>query len=157
MLRFLEILFQSGEVYRRAGPKGCVIAIVAVVVILAILAALIAPVLAGPMTARAASPMQVQALTGSALEQALDDETWFAYVCHLDPCEACYAEGYRQPKDGCKHCDNWTDPKVWPKTNPALHDLGLPRLDYLQSQVDTALSMPTRTSRIAQRYDIRWV
>ena len=77
------------------------------------------------------------------LEQALDDETWFAYVCHLDPCEACYAEGYRQPKDGCKHCDNWTDPKVWPKTNPALHDLGLPRLDYLQSQVDTALSMPS--------------
>jgi len=41
MLRFLEILFQSGEVYRRAGPKGCVIAIVAVVVILAILAAVI--------------------------------------------------------------------------------------------------------------------
>ena len=42
--------------------------------ILAILAALIAPVLAGPMTARAASPMQVQALTGSALEQALDEQ-----------------------------------------------------------------------------------
>ncbi len=41
MLRFLEILFQSGEVYRKAGPKGCVIAIVAVVVILAILAAVI--------------------------------------------------------------------------------------------------------------------
>lgn len=41
MLRFLEILFQSGEVYRKAGPKGCIIAIVAVVVILAILFAVI--------------------------------------------------------------------------------------------------------------------
>lgn len=42
--------------------------------ILAILAALLVPALVSPMTARAASPMQVQALTGSALEQALDEQ-----------------------------------------------------------------------------------
>lgn len=41
MFRFLEILFQSGEVYRKAGPKGCVIAIVAVVAVLAMVAVLI--------------------------------------------------------------------------------------------------------------------
>ena len=41
MFRFLEILFQSGVVYRRAGPKGCIIAIVAVVVILVIAFAVI--------------------------------------------------------------------------------------------------------------------
>lgn len=77
------------------------------------------------------------------LEQALEDDTWFAYVCQLDPCAACYADGYRQPREGCADCDDWTNPAVWPKTNPALVELGLPRLDYLQSQVDTGLSMPS--------------
>ena len=71
------------------------------------------------------------------------DESWFAYVCHLDPCEACYTAGHREPQDGCDACDNWTDPAVWPKANPALEDLGLPSRDYLQSQVDTALAMPS--------------
>lgn len=41
MLRFLEILFQSGEVYRKAGPKGCIIAIVVIIVILATVAVLV--------------------------------------------------------------------------------------------------------------------
>jgi phage terminase large subunit-like protein len=71
------------------------------------------------------------------------DESWFAFVCHLDPCDACYAKGHREPQDGCDACDNWTDPAVWPKANPALEDLGLPSREYLQSQVDTALAMPS--------------
>jgi phage terminase large subunit-like protein len=75
------------------------------------------------------------------LEGSLADEQWFAYACQLDPCETCYAEGYREPKDGCPDCDDWTDPKVWPKTNPSL-TIGLPRHTYLQSQVDAATAMP---------------
>jgi len=75
------------------------------------------------------------------LDGTVTDEQWFGYVCHLDPCDACYAEGYREPREGCEHCDDWTDPGVWMKTNPSLV-IGLPRVEYLQSQVDTALAMP---------------
>lgn len=78
----------------------------------------------------------------SVLEGTLTDEQWFAYVCQLDPCAKCYADGYREPKEGCLDCDDWTDEKVWPKTNPSLC-IGLPRRSYLQSQVDSALAMPS--------------
>ncbi len=75
------------------------------------------------------------------LEGSLLDEQWFAYICQLDPCPACFEEGYRQPKDGCPDCDNWTDRRVWPKIAPAL---GLVIQEkYLQDAVDTALSMPS--------------
>jgi hypothetical protein len=69
------------------------------------------------------------------------DEQWFAYVCHLDPCQTCFDQGYRQPKDGCKACDDWTNPAVWPKVAPALGIVIQPK--YLQDAVDAALSMPS--------------
>lgn len=75
------------------------------------------------------------------LDGRIVDEQWFAYVCHLDPCDRCYAEGYRQPKDGCPDCDDWTDPEVWPKVAPALGIVIQPK--YLQDQVDRALTMPS--------------
>jgi phage terminase large subunit-like protein len=77
------------------------------------------------------------------LNRTVDDESWFAFVCQLDPCAKCYADGHREPQDGCPDCDDWTDPAVWPKTNPALEELNLPRREYLQSQVDTAIAMPS--------------
>lgn len=77
----------------------------------------------------------------SVLEGTLVDEQFFAYVCHLDPCEACYSEGYRQPKDGCPDCDDWTDPAVWPKVNPALGIVVQPK--YQQDAIDAALSIPS--------------
>lgn len=80
----------------------------------------------------------------SVLEGTQPDEQWFAYVCHLDPCDACYAEGYRQPKDGCVECDDWTDPAVWPKVAPALGIVVQPK--YLQDAVDAALSIPSEFS-----------
>jgi phage terminase large subunit-like protein len=70
------------------------------------------------------------------LEQVVTDEQWFAYVCHLDPCEACEADGHRQPNDACTHCDQWTDPGVWIKANPSLGIVIQP--SYLQTQVDLA-------------------
>jgi phage terminase large subunit-like protein len=75
------------------------------------------------------------------LEGSQIDEQWFAYVCHLDPCEACYTEGYRQPKDGCKACDDWTNPAVWPKAAPALGIVIQPK--YMQDAINMALSMPS--------------
>jgi phage terminase large subunit-like protein len=80
------------------------------------------------------------------LERSLIDEQWFAYVCHLDPCESCYRDGYRQPKDGCPHCDNWLDPAVWPKVAPALGIVIQPK--YLQDQVDKALSIPSEMALV---------
>jgi len=78
------------------------------------------------------------------LEGAEPDEQWFAYVCQLDPCDACYAEGYRQPKDGCSDCDTWTDPTVWPKIAPALGIVIQPK--YLQDAIALARSIPSEFS-----------
>lgn len=76
------------------------------------------------------------------LEGTLTDEQWFAYVCHLDPCDACFANGYRQPKEGCPDCDDWTDSAVWPKIAPALRIVIQPK--YLQDAVETARSVPSQ-------------
>lgn len=73
------------------------------------------------------------------LDGTQPDEQWFAYVCHLDPCERCYAEGYRQPKDGCPDCDDWTNPAVWPKVAPALGIVIQPK--YQQDAIDMAMSV----------------
>ena len=81
------------------------------------------------------------------LDGTIADEQWFAYVCQLDPCETCYHEGYREPKDGCPACDDWTDPQVWPKTNPSL-SIGLPRQSYLESQVETAQARPSEQALV---------
>lgn len=75
------------------------------------------------------------------LEGTLVDEQWFAYVCHLDPCETHYGEGFRQPKDDCPNCDNWRDPAVWLKISPALGIVVKPK--YLQDAIDSALAMPS--------------
>lgn len=75
------------------------------------------------------------------LDGSEPDEQWFAYVCHLDPCEACFNEGYRQPKDGCAACDDWTNPAVWPKVAPALGIVIQPK--YLQDALTTALTIPS--------------
>ena len=78
------------------------------------------------------------------LEGTHVDEQWFAYVCHLDPCPECFDKGYRQPTDGCRHCDDWTNPAVWPKVAPALGVVIRPK--YLQDAVDMARSVPSEYS-----------
>lgn len=70
------------------------------------------------------------------------DDSWFAYVCQIDQCEKCRADGKQQPDDSCPDCDKWTDEKVWPKANPGL-DTILPS-KYLREQVREALGMPTK-------------
>ena len=76
------------------------------------------------------------------LQGSLEDDSWFALVCGLDPCTACRNEGQTQPKDGCDDCDDWRDPKVWRKANPTL---GVTiREDYLAGQVREAIGMPAK-------------
>lgn len=82
------------------------------------------------------------------LDDRVPDETWFAFVCHLDACETCYAQGFRQPNPTCEACDDWTDSAVWPKANPALPDANLPGYGYLESQVNTALTIDSQRSLI---------
>lgn len=76
------------------------------------------------------------------LDGTLVDEQWFAYVCHLDPCQACYDDGYRQPKDGCANCDDWTNPAVWPKVSPALGIVVQEK--YQRDALEAALSIDSQ-------------
>lgn len=82
------------------------------------------------------------------LEDVERQDDWFAYVCHLDPCEPCRLEGYQQPREGCTACDDWTDERVWPKANPMI-DVAVPR-KYLRAQVEEARGMPA-TRDLVQR------
>jgi phage terminase large subunit-like protein len=77
------------------------------------------------------------------LEGTLTNESWFAYICQLDPCPACYERGLRVPSDKCPDCDQWhTEGPHWLKTNPNL-GVSLP-WEYLREQVREALGMPTK-------------
>jgi phage terminase large subunit-like protein len=59
---------------------------------------------------------------------AVQNDSWFAYVCALD-------EG-----------DKWTDEKVWPKANPLL-DVTISRR-YLREQVQEAMDMPAKAALV---------
>jgi len=80
------------------------------------------------------------------LEGALDNDSWFAYVCQLDVCDDCRAKGREQP--ACDNCDSWLDEEVWIKANPGLGTIIQKR--YLAEQVAEALAMPAKQN-IVQR------
>lgn len=73
--------------------------------------------------------------------QGLDGgDSWFAYVCTLDQCEACRLSG--KSNSECTACDQWTDESVWIKANP---NLGVSITHkYLREQVREALGMPAK-------------
>ena len=76
------------------------------------------------------------------LEGVIEDDGWFAYICTLDPCDACRAEGQVSPKDGCPDCDDWRNEAVWLKANPLLDVSVTSR--YLREQVHEAIGMPSK-------------
>lgn len=79
------------------------------------------------------------------LDRVIDDDSWFPYVCQLDPCEACRGAGKLAPTtDGCPSCDDWTDEATWPKANPNL-DVSVTR-KYLREVVREAVGMPSKRS-----------
>ena len=76
----------------------------------------------------------------------LQNDSWFAYVCNLDPCQACLDEGRWQPKDDCTACDDWRDEAVWVKANPLL-DVSISRR-YLRERVAEAQDMPAESNLV---------
>lgn len=67
-------------------------------------------------------------------------DSWFAYVCTLDQCDACRKSG--KVNADCAACDNWQDETVWPKVNP---NLGVSITHkYLREQVREAVGMPAK-------------
>jgi len=76
------------------------------------------------------------------LEGLKESDALFAYVCALDLCKECLAQGNRA--EGCKNCDDWRDEKVWPKANPGLGTI-LP-VQYVREQVREAVGMPSKES-----------
>jgi phage terminase large subunit-like protein len=85
---------------------------------------------------------QHHSYSANVLQGIVDNDSWFAYVCQLDPCAACEAEGKIQPTENCPQCDHWDDERVWLKANPGL-DAILPS-KYLREQVAEAKGMPSK-------------
>lgn len=55
------------------------------------------------------------------LEGTIVDESWFAYICGLDPCEKHLDEGKEFPVDDCPDCDSWQrEGPHWLKACPNL-------------------------------------
>lgn len=75
-----------------------------------------------------------------------ENDSIFAYICQLDPCEACLADGKTLPVDGCATCDDWRDERTWIKANPCL-DVSIPRR-YLQDRVKGAVQMPSEENEV---------
>lgn len=79
------------------------------------------------------------------LEGTIEDDAWFAYICGLDSCEACYAKGLDFPADDCPRCDDWrVEGPHWLKANP---NLGVSlSWQYLRELVRQAIGMPEAVS-----------
>jgi phage terminase large subunit-like protein len=77
------------------------------------------------------------------LEGTIVNDSWFAYVCQMDPCDACYEKGHRAPQEKCDACDQWhTEGPHWLKVNP---NIGVSlSWEYLREQVLEAIGMPTK-------------
>lgn len=79
------------------------------------------------------------------LEGTVQNEEWFAFVCGLDPCDACRSKGKWFPSEDCPDCDDWkTEGPHWLKANPNL-GVSLP-WDYVRTIVNQAKGMPSEVS-----------
>ena len=88
------------------------------------------------------------------LKGVILDDSWFAYVCNLDACAKCEAEGRNQPSDECPNCDDWRDESTWPKANPNL-DISVAR-KYLREQVHEAEGMPAKANIVRRLNFCQW-
>lgn len=89
------------------------------------------------------------------LEGVVQNEAWFAFICHLDACPKCRAAGKIQPSDECPHCDDWkTEGPHWLKANPNL-GVSLP-WQYLREQVREAIDLPSQRNMIRRLNFCQW-
>ena len=83
-----------------------------------------------------------------------ENDSLFAYVCHLDACEECQKNGHVQPNGECKACDNWQDPAVWIKANPGLGTILTEK--YLREMVTEAVAMPSKENIVKRLNFCMW-
>ena len=76
------------------------------------------------------------------LDNALENDAWFAYIASLDACDTCHAAGFMQPNGECDTCDDWRDEATWEKANPLLGTSVTRR--YLREQVQEAAGMAAK-------------
>lgn len=89
------------------------------------------------------------------LQGLIVNDSWFAFVCHLDACPKCQASGKYQPSDDCPHCDDWkTEGPHWLKANP---NLGISlSWQYLREQVREALELPSQRNMVRRLNFCQW-
>jgi phage terminase large subunit-like protein len=81
------------------------------------------------------------------LDGTVTNESWFAFICGLDPCDACVAAGRWFPAEECESCDDWkTEGPHWRKANPNL-GVSLP-WQYVRERVSQAKGMPSEVSDV---------
>lgn len=81
-------------------------------------------------------------LSRQVLEGAVQNDSWFAFIAQLDPCERCRASGKLFPSDDCPTCDDWrVEGPHWLKPNPNL-GVSLP-WEQLREEVRIAVSVPS--------------
>jgi phage terminase large subunit-like protein len=81
------------------------------------------------------------------LDGTVQNQSWFAFICGLDPCEPCLQKGKWFPSDDCEACDDWrTEGPHWLKANPNL-GVSLP-WQYVRERVAQAQGMPTEVSDV---------
>jgi len=89
------------------------------------------------------------------LEGTLVNESWFAFVCHLDACDRCHAKGLRQPSDDCADCDDWkVEGPHWLKPNPNL-GVSVP-WQYVRDQVRVAIDVPSERNDVRRLNFCQW-
>lgn len=80
--------------------------------------------------------------------QGKPDDSLFAYVCTLDPCQACASKGKNQVDLKCRKCDDWRDLDLLAKANPGLGTI-LDR-DYVRARIALAQRMPSKLNNVLQ-------
>lgn len=89
------------------------------------------------------------------LDGTLVNDSWFAFICHLDACDRCFAAGRWQPSDDCLKCDDWkTEGPHWFKPNPNL-EVTI-QWDYLREQVQEAIGVPHQRNMVRRLNFCQW-
>jgi phage terminase large subunit-like protein len=89
------------------------------------------------------------------LRGTVDNDQWFAFVCHLDSCAKCFAAGSFQPSDDCPDCDDWkTEGPHWLKAAPNL-GVSVP-WQYQREQVREAKDLPTQRNMVRRLNFCQW-
>lgn len=89
------------------------------------------------------------------LEGSIVDESWFAYICGMDPCAKCLEAGKEFPSDDCPDCDDWrTEGPHWLKACP---NLGVSvSWQYYRELVKQAMGRPDAVSDLLRFNFCAW-